>query len=118
VSSPIACSPGAKVVEILRTYGKADGFARFDLPSLGLVHLLHPAAFWILDQPFIFGNSASRSALTVLVKAVTSPSPTRPRRRCQDGRRSSPKMERIKPTLRGRSRKQQQAVMELYRRKR
>jgi YidC/Oxa1 family membrane protein insertase len=110
---------GAKVVDILRTYEKRDGIARFDLAvDWGWFLFITQPLFWILDQLFHYlGNfGIAILVLTVLVKAVTFPIANASAKTMVKMKKVQPEMERIKQRFADDPAKQQQAVMELYKR--
>lgn len=110
---------GAKVVDILRTYEHRDGIARFDLAvDWGWFIFITQPLFWVLDQLFHYlGNfGLAILALTVLVKAVTFPIANASAKTMAKMKKVQPEMERIKDRFKEDPTKQQQAVMELYRR--
>jgi YidC/Oxa1 family membrane protein insertase len=110
---------GAKVVDTLRTYEHRDGIVQLILAvDWGWFLVLTQPLFWVLDQLYHFlGNfGLAILALTVLVKAVTFPIANASFKTMAKMKKVQPEMERIKDRLKEDPAKQQQAIMELYRR--
>jgi len=110
---------GAKVVDILRTYEHRDGITRFDLAvDWGWFIFITQPLFWVLDQLVRYlGNfGLAILALTVFVKAVTFPIANASAKTMAKMKKVQPEMERIKERFKDDPAKQQQSVMELYRR--
>jgi YidC/Oxa1 family membrane protein insertase len=110
---------GAKVVDILRTYEHRDGIARFDLAvDWGWFIFITQPLFWILDQlyQYLANFGLAILALTVLVKAITFPIANASATTMAKMKKVQPEMERIKERFKDDPAKQQQSIMELYKR--
>ncbi|MBL6852594.1 MAG: membrane protein insertase YidC, partial [Alphaproteobacteria bacterium] len=109
---------GAKVVDILRHYHDTLGIARFDLAiDWGWFIWITQPLFWVLDQFYKFlGNfGLAILLLTVAVKLVTFPIANTSAKTMAKMKKIQPQQEAIKAQFPDDAVKQQQAIMELYR---
>jgi YidC/Oxa1 family membrane protein insertase len=110
---------GAKVVGILRDYEKNQGVHGFD-------YAIDWGWFWFFTRPLfavlewffhLLGNfGLAILALTVVIKAVTFPIANASAKTMAKMKKVQPEMERIKERFKDDAVKQQQEVMELYKR--
>ncbi len=109
---------GSKSVEILQRYQDEYGVQRLDMA-------MDWGMFWFLTRPFFFlidvfngwlGNfGLAIMLLTVLIKLVLFPLNNRAFASMAKMKAVAPKMQEIKETYQGDNQRQQQAMMELYR---
>jgi YidC/Oxa1 family membrane protein insertase len=110
---------GAKVFDTIRTYEHAMNIQRFDLAiDWGWFIIITQPLFWLLDQLYRnIGNfGLAILALTVIVKTIFFPIANAQYKSMGKMKKVQPEMERIKERFKGDPQKQQQAMMELYRR--
>ncbi|HWA03609.1 MAG TPA: membrane protein insertase YidC [Rhizomicrobium sp.] len=110
---------GAKVFDTIRTYEHGMNIQRFDLAiDWGWFIIITQPLFWLLDQLFRYlGNfGLAILALTVIVKTVFFPIANAQYKSMGKMKKVQPEMERIKQLFKDDLQKQQQAMMELYRR--
>jgi len=129
--SPLAVAPGAsasvtqrlfagaKVFDTIRAYEHGLGIARFDLAiDWGWFIIITQPLFWLLDQLYLqLGNfGLAILALTVIVKLIFFPIANAQYKSMGKMKKVQPEMERIKERFKDEPQKQQQAMMELYKR--
>jgi len=110
---------GAKVFDTIRDYEHKLGIVRFDLAiDWGWFIIITQPLFWLLDQLYhLLGNfGLAILALTVIVKLVFFPIANAQYKSMAKMKLVQPEMERIKERFKDDVQKQQQAMMELYRR--
>jgi YidC/Oxa1 family membrane protein insertase len=110
---------GAKVFDTIRTYEHGMNIQRFDLAiDWGWFIIITQPLFWLLDQLFRYlGNfGLAILALTVIVKTIFFPIANAQYKSMGKMKKVQPEMERIKQLFKDDLQKQQQAMMELYRR--
>ncbi len=110
---------GAKVFDTIRTYEHGMGIARFDLAiDWGWFIIITQPLFWLLDQFFhLLGNfGLAILLLTVTVKLIFFPIANAQYKSMAKMKRVQPEMERLKLRFADDPAKQQQALMELYKR--
>jgi YidC/Oxa1 family membrane protein insertase len=110
---------GAKVVDTLRHYEHTLGIARFDLAiDWGWFLIITQPLFWVLDQFYkLLGNfGLAILLLTVAVKIVTFPIANASAKTMAKMKKVQPEQEKIKERFKDDPVKQQQAIMELYKR--
>jgi|SRR5579871_843282 len=110
---------GAKLVDVLQYYEKRDGISLFDYAiDWGWFWFITRPLFWVLDRFFHYlGNfGLAILALTVVVKAVTFPIANASAKTMAKMKKVQPQMELIKERNKDDAAKQQQEIMELYRR--
>jgi YidC/Oxa1 family membrane protein insertase len=110
---------GAKVFDLIRTYEHGMGIARFDLAiDWGWFIIITQPLFWLLDQFYhLLGNfGLAILLLTVTVKLVFFPIANAQYKSMGKMKKVQPEMEKIKQRFSDDPQKQQQAMMELYRR--
>jgi len=110
---------GAKVFDTIRDYEHKLGIERFDLAiDWGWFIIITQPLFWLLDQLYhLLGNfGLAILALTVIVKLVFFPIANAQYKSMAKMKKVQPEMERIKERFKDDAQKQQQAMMELYRR--
>ncbi|MBV8977861.1 MAG: membrane protein insertase YidC [Alphaproteobacteria bacterium] len=110
---------GAKVFDIIKNYEHRLNIARFDLAiDWGWFIIITQPLFWLLNQLFhLLGNfGLAILALTVVVKLVFFPIANAQYKSMAKMKLVQPEMERIKERFKEDPQKQQQAMMELYRR--
>jgi YidC/Oxa1 family membrane protein insertase len=110
---------GAKLVDVLQGYEKNDDISLFDYAiDWGWFWFITRPLFWVLDRLYqLIGNfGLAILALTVCVKAVTFPIANASAKTMAKMKKVQPDMERIKQQFKDDPAKQQQAVMELYKR--
>ncbi|HVE03642.1 MAG TPA: membrane protein insertase YidC [Rhizomicrobium sp.] len=110
---------GAKVVDTLRHYERTLGIARFDLAiDWGWFLIITQPLFWVLDQFYkLLGNfGLAILLLTVAVKFVTFPIANASAKTMAKMKKVQPEQEKIKERFKDDPVKQQQAIMELYKR--
>lgn len=110
---------GAKVFDTIRTYEHGMGIARFDLAiDWGWFIIITQPLFWLLDQFFHYlGNfGLAILLLTVVVKLAFFPIANAQYKSMGKMKKVQPEMERLKQRFADDPTKQQQALMELYRR--
>jgi len=110
---------GAKVVDTLRHYERTLGIARFDLAiDWGWFLIITQPLFWVLDQFYkLLGNfGLAILLLTVAVKLVTFPIANASAKTMAKMKKVQPEQEKIKERFKDDPVKQQQAIMELYKR--
>jgi len=110
---------GAKVVDILRTYEHKQGVTDFDMAiDWGWFKPITQPLFWVLDRFYhLLGNfGLAILLLTVAVKLVTFPIASSSAKTMAKMKKVQPEQEEIKKRFPDDAVKQQQAVMELYKR--
>ena len=110
---------GAKVVDILRAYEKSQKIARFDnAVDWGWFWFLTQPLFWLLDNFYKFiGNfGIAILMLTVVVKLLFFPLANASFRSMSKMKKVQPFMEDIKKAHKDDPQRQQQEMMELYKR--
>jgi YidC/Oxa1 family membrane protein insertase len=110
---------GAKVVDILQGYQAKQGIVNFDLAiDWGWFFFLTRPFFWLLDNLYkLIGNfGLAILTLTVIVKIVFFPLANASYRSMSKMKKVQPEMERIKKAHADDPQKQQQAMMEMYKR--
>ena len=110
---------GAKVFDTIRTYEHGLGIVRFDLAiDWGWFLVITQPLFWLLDQFYHFlGNfGLAILLLTVVVKLLFFPLANASYKSMSKMKKVQPEMERIKQRFADDTAKQQQELMELYRR--
>ncbi|HUO91249.1 MAG TPA: membrane protein insertase YidC [Rhizomicrobium sp.] len=110
---------GAKVVDTLRHYEHALGIQRFDMAiDWGWFLIITQPLFWVLDQfNRLLGNfGLAILLLTVCVKLVTFPIANSSAKTMAKMKKVQPEQEKIKERFADDPAKQQQAIMDLYRR--
>jgi YidC/Oxa1 family membrane protein insertase len=110
---------GAKVVDTLRHYEHTLGISRFDLAiDWGWFLIITQPLFWVLDQFYkLLGNfGLAILLLTVAVKIVTFPIANASAKTMAKMKKVQPEQEKIKERFKDDPVKQQQAIMELYKR--
>jgi YidC/Oxa1 family membrane protein insertase len=110
---------GAKLVDVLKSYEKNDGIQLFDYAiDWGWFWFITRPFFWLLDHLYqLIGNfGLAILALTVCVKAVTFPIANASAKTMAKMKKVQPDMERIKERFKDDPTKQQQEIMELYKR--
>ncbi len=110
---------GAKVFDTIRNYEHSQGIARFDLAiDWGWFIIITQPIFWLLDQYFrLLGNfGLAILLLTVTVKLIFFPIANAQYKSMGKMKKVQPEMERIKERFKDDAPKQQQAMMELYKR--
>jgi YidC/Oxa1 family membrane protein insertase len=110
---------GAKLVDVLQGYEKNKGISLFDYAiDWGWFWFITRPLFWVLDRLYqLIGNfGLAILALTVCVKAVTFPIANASAKTMARMKKVQPDMERIKQQFKDDAAKQQQAIMELYKR--
>ena len=110
---------GAKVVDILRDYQNKQGVARFDLAvDWGWFWFLTRPFFWLLDNLYkLLGNfGLAILVLTVIVKLAFFPIANAQFKSMSKMKKVQPEMERLKKAHADDPQKQQQAIMEMYKR--
>lgn len=110
---------GAKVFDVIRGYEHGLGIVRFDLSiDWGWFIIITQPLFWLLDQFYHFlGNfGLAILLLTVVVKLIFFPIANAQYKSMGKMKKVQPEMERIKERFKDDPQKQQQALMELYRR--
>ena len=117
--SRIACSPAPRSFDTIRNYEHSQGIARFDLAiDWGWFIIITQPIFWLLDQSFrLLGNfGLAILLLTVTVKLIFFPIANAQYKSMGKMKKVQPEMERIKERFKDDAPKQQQAMMELYKR--
>jgi YidC/Oxa1 family membrane protein insertase len=110
---------GAKVVDILRDYQDHNGIVGFDQAvDWGWFWFLTRPFFWLLDTLYKYiGNfGLAILALTVIVKLVFFPLANVQFKSMSKMKKVQPEMERLKKAHADDPQKQQQAIMEMYKR--
>ncbi len=110
---------GAKVVDILRGYEQKDGIARFDnAVDWGWFWFLTQPLFWLLDYFYKFiGNfGLAILMLTVVVKLLFFPLANASFKSMSKMKKVQPQMEEIRKLHKDDPQRQQQEMMELYKR--
>jgi YidC/Oxa1 family membrane protein insertase len=110
---------GAKVFDVIRAYEHKFDITRFDLAiDWGWFRIITQPLFWLLDQLFqLLGNfGLAILALTVVVKLIFFPIANAQYKSMAKMKKIQPQMEAIKQRFADDTQKQQQAMMELYRR--
>ena len=110
---------GAKVVDILREYENKQGIVHFDnAVDWGWFSFLTRPFFWLLDYLYKYlGNfGLAILALTVLVKLAFFPIANAQFKSMSKMKKVQPEMERLKKAHADDPQKQQQAIMEMYKR--
>ncbi|HXS07189.1 MAG TPA: membrane protein insertase YidC [Rhizomicrobium sp.] len=110
---------GAKVVDILRAYEKSQSIARFDnAVDWGWFWFLTQPLFWLLDYFYKFiGNfGIAILMLTVVVKLLFFPLANASFKSMSRMKKVQPLMEEIKKAHKDDAQRQQQEMMELYKR--
>ncbi len=110
---------GAKVVDTLRFYEHKEGVTDFDMAiDWGWFKPITQPLFWVLDYFYkLLGNfGLAILLLTVAVKLVTFPIASSSARTMAKMKKVQPEQEEIKKRFPDDPVKQQQAVMELYKR--
>ncbi|HTP76256.1 MAG TPA: membrane protein insertase YidC [Rhizomicrobium sp.] len=110
---------GAKVVDTLRHYDHTLGISNFDMAiDWGWFKPITQPLFWVLDQFYkLLGNfGLAILLLTVAVKLVTFPIANASAKTMAKMKKVQPEQEKIKELFADDPVKQQQAIMELYRR--
>jgi YidC/Oxa1 family membrane protein insertase len=110
---------GAKVFDTIRNYEHGQGITRFDLAiDWGWFIFITQPVFWLLDQYFRWlGNfGLAILLLTVTVKLIFFPIANGQYKSMAKMKKVQPEMERIKERFKDDTQKQQQAMMDLYRR--
>ncbi|MBV9903519.1 MAG: membrane protein insertase YidC [Alphaproteobacteria bacterium] len=110
---------GAKVVDTLHYYENTLGIQRFDMAiDWGWFRPITQPLFWVLDQFYKFlGNfGLAILLLTVAVKLVTFPIANASAKTMAKMKKVQPEQEKIKERFADDPVKQQQAIMELYKR--
>ncbi len=110
---------GAKVVDILRGYEKSQGIARFDNAiDWGWFWFLTQPLFWLLDifYKFIGNFGLAILMLTVVVKTLFFPLANASFKSMSKMKKVQPHMEEIKKRHKEDPQRQQQEMMELYKR--
>ena len=110
---------GAKVVDILRGYEKSQNIARFDnAVDWGWFWFLTQPLFWLLDNFYKFiGNfGIAILMLTVVVKLLFFPLANASFKSMSRMKKVQPLMEEIKKAHKDDVQRQQQEMMELYKR--
>jgi YidC/Oxa1 family membrane protein insertase len=110
---------GAKVVDTLRHYQHTLGIQRFDMAiDWGWFLIITQPLFWVLDQFYkLLGNfGLAILLLTVAVKLVTFPIANASAKTMAKMKKVQPEQEKIKERFADDPAKQQQAIMDLYRR--
>ncbi|HVZ92835.1 MAG TPA: membrane protein insertase YidC [Rhizomicrobium sp.] len=110
---------GAKVFDTIRGYEHGMGIDRFDLSiDWGWFIIITQPLFWLLDQFYHFlGNfGLAILLLTVVVKLIFFPIANAQYKSMGKMKKVQPEMERIKERFKEDPQKQQQALMDLYRR--
>jgi len=109
---------GAKIVDTLKHYEDMYSISRFDLAiDWGWFRIITQPLFWVLDQFYKFlGNfGLAILLLTVCVKLVTFPIANASAKTMAKMKKVQPQQEAIKAQYPDDPTKQQQAIMELYR---
>jgi YidC/Oxa1 family membrane protein insertase len=110
---------GAKVVDILRSYEQKDGIARFDnAVDWGWFWFLTQPLFWLLDNFYrLIGNfGLAILMLTVVVKLLFFPLANASFKSMSKMKKVQPQMEEIRKLHKEEPQRQQQEMMELYKR--
>src|SRR5690348_1380789 len=110
---------GAKVVDILRAYEKTQSIARFDnAVDWGWFWFLTQPLFWLLDifYKFIGNFGIAILMLTVVVKLLFFPLANASFKSMSRMKKVQPLMEEIKKAHKDDAQRQQQEMMELYKR--
>jgi YidC/Oxa1 family membrane protein insertase len=110
---------GAKVVDTLRYYERTLGISNFDMAiDWGWFKPITQPLFWVLDQFYkLLGNfGLAILLLTVAVKLVTFPIANASAKTMAKMKKVQPEQEKIKERFAEDPAKQQQAIMELYKR--
>jgi len=110
---------GAKVVDTLRAYEHSLGIERFDLAvDWGWFIFLTQPLFWLLDKLYrYFGNFGVAIILaTVVIRALLFPLANHQFKSMGKMKKVQPEMERIKKLHPDDQQRQQQEIMELYKR--
>ena len=110
---------GAKVVDILRGYEKSQGIARFDnAVDWGWFWFLTQPLFWLLDFFYkLIGNfGIAILMLTVVVKILFFPLANASFKGMSRMKKVQPQMEEIRKRHKEDPQRQQQEMMELYKR--
>jgi YidC/Oxa1 family membrane protein insertase len=110
---------GAKVVDALRGYESAYGIERFDYAvDWGWFIFLTQPLFWLLDKFYRYlGNfGLAIIAATVVIRAFLFPLANASFRSMSKMKKVQPEMERIKQRFADDQARQQQEMMELYKR--
>ena len=110
---------GAKVVDTLRFYDHTLGISNFDMAiDWGWLKPITQPLFWVLDQFYkLLGNfGLAILLLTVAVKLVTFPIANASAKTMAKMKKVQPEQEKIKELFADDPVKQQQAMMELYKR--
>ena len=110
---------GAKLVDVLQFYEAKDHISLFDYAiDWGWFFFITRPLFWVLDHLFqLIGNfGLAILALTVVVKGVTFPIANASAKTMAKMKKVQPQMEAIKERFKDDAAKQQQEIMELYRR--
>ncbi|MGZ5930746.1 MAG: membrane protein insertase YidC [Rhizomicrobium sp.] len=110
---------GAKVVDTLRFYDHTLGISNFDMAiDWGWFKPITQPLFWVLDQFYkLLGNfGLAILLLTVAVKLVTFPIANASAKTMAKMKKVQPEQEKIKERFADDPAKQQQAMMELYKR--
>jgi len=110
---------GAKVVDTLRAYEHTLGIERFDLAvDWGWFIFLTQPLFWLLDKLYrYFGNfGVAIIAVTVVIRVLLFPLANHQFKSMGKMKKVQPEMERIKKLHPDDQQRQQQEIMELYKR--
>jgi YidC/Oxa1 family membrane protein insertase len=110
---------GAKVVDILRGYENSQGIVRFDnAVDWGWFWFLTQPLFWLLDffYKFIGNFGVAILMLTVVVKTLFFPLANTSFKSMSKMKKVQPQMEEIRKRHKEDPQRQQQEMMELYRR--
>jgi YidC/Oxa1 family membrane protein insertase len=110
---------GAKLVDVLQGYQKNDNISLFDYAiDWGWFWFITRPLFWVLERLYqLIGNfGLAILALTVVVKAITFPIANASAKTMVKMKKVQPDMERIKQQFKDDAAKQQQSIMELYKR--
>ncbi len=110
---------GAKVVDLLRTYDRNLGIHRFDLAvDWGWFIFLTQPLFWLMDKIYrILGNFGLTIILaTVAIRLLLYPLANASFKSMSKMKKVQPELERLKKRYADDQAKQQQELMELYKR--
>jgi YidC/Oxa1 family membrane protein insertase len=110
---------GAKVVDLLRGYEKSQGIARFDnAVDWGWFWFLTQPLFWLLDvfYKYIGNFGLAILMLTVVVKTLFFPLANASFKSMSKMKKVQPHMEEIRKVHKEDPKRQQQEMMELYKR--
>jgi YidC/Oxa1 family membrane protein insertase len=110
---------GAKVVDTLRAYQRDLGISRFDLAvDWGWFIFLTQPLFWLLDNLYRYLGNFGLAIIvaTVLIRLVLFPLANASFKSMIKMKKVQPEMERIKKACEGDQQRQQQEMMELYKR--